>query len=89
MAHGTSPRRRNGINGINTNPAALNSQRSLSNSQALLGLAVQRVSSGLRVNGAKDDAAGLAIAERFNSQVKGMNAGVRNANDAVSLAQTA
>ena len=77
------------MNGINTNLAALNSQRSLSNSQASLGVAVQRLSSGLRVNGAKDDAAGLAIAERFNSQVKGMNAGVRNANDAVSLAQTA
>ena len=77
------------MNGINTNLAALNSQRSLSHSQASLGVAVQRLSSGLRVNGAKDDAAGLAIAERFNSQVKGMNAGVRNANDAVSLAQTA
>ena len=77
------------MNGINTNLAALNSQRSLSSSQASLGQSVQRLSSGLRVNGAKDDAAGLAIAERFNSQVKGMNAGVRNANDAVSLAQTA
>ena len=77
------------MNGIDTNLPALNSQRSLSSSQASLGQAVQRLSSGLRFNGAKDDAAGLAIAERFNSQVKGMNAGVRNANDAVSLAQTA
>ena len=77
------------MNGINTNLASMGSQRALSGSQASVGQAVQRLSSGLRVNGAKDDAAGLAIAERFNSQVKGMNAGVRNANDAVSLAQTA
>ena len=77
------------MNGINTDLASMGSQRALSGSQAAVGQSVQRLSSGLRVNGAKDDAAGLAIAERFNSQVKGMNAGVRNANDAVSLAQTA
>jgi flagellin len=74
---------------INTNITALNTQRNLSASQASLGTAVQRLSSGLRVNSAKDDAAGLAIAERMNAQVKGMNVAIRNANDAVSLAQTA
>ena len=74
---------------INTNLASLNTQRNLSSSQAALNLSVQRLSSGLRVNSAKDDAAGLAIAERMNAQVKGMNVAIRNANDAVSLAQTA
>ena len=77
------------MSGINTNLAALNTQRNLSSSQMALGQAVQRLSSGLRVNSAKDDSAGLAIAERFGAQVKGMNVAIRNANDAVSLAQTA
>jgi flagellin len=74
---------------INTNTMSLNTQRNLNSSQAAMALAVQRLSSGLRVNSAKDDAAGLAIAERMNAQVRGMNVAVRNANDAISLAQTA
>ena len=74
---------------INTNLVSLNAQRNLSSSQGLLSTSMQRLSSGLRVNGAKDDAAGLAIAERMNAQVKGMNVAIRNANDAISLAQTA
>ncbi len=74
---------------INTNIAALNTQRNLSSSQASLTTSLQRLSSGLRVNSAKDDAAGLAIAERMNSQIKGMNVAIRNANDAISLSQTA
>ena len=75
--------------GINTNLTALNTSRNLSSSQMAQSQAVQRLSSGLRVDSAKDDSAGLAIAERFNSQIKGMNVAIRNANDAVSLAQTA
>jgi flagellin len=74
---------------INTNIASLNAQRNLSMSQTAQATAMQRLSSGLRVNSAKDDAAGLAIAERMNSQVRGMNVAIRNANDAISLAQTA
>ena len=74
---------------INTNLSSLNAQRNLSSSQSSLAVSMQRLSSGLRVNSAKDDAAGLAIAERMNSQVRGMNVAVRNANDAISLAQTA
>jgi len=74
---------------INTNVVALNAQRNLSASQSSLSTSMQRLSSGLRVNSAKDDAAGLAIAERMNAQVKGMNVAVRNANDGISLAQTA
>ncbi len=74
---------------INTNLASLNTQRNLTSSQASLNISLQRLSSGLRVNSAKDDAAGLAIAERMNAQVKGMNVAIRNANDAISLAQTA
>ena len=74
---------------INTNLASLNTQRNLTSSQASLNTSLQRLSSGLRVNSAKDDAAGLAIAERMNSQVKGMNVAIRNANDAISLSQTA
>ena len=73
---------------INTNLNSLNAQRSLGNSQMSLQTSMQRLSSGLRVNSAKDDAAGLAIAERMTSQVRGMNAAVRNANDGISLAQT-
>ena len=74
---------------INTNVQSLNAQRSLSSTANLLGTSMARLSSGMRVNGAKDDAAGLAIAERMQAQTKGMNAAVRNTNDAISLAQTA
>lgn len=74
---------------INTNVQSLNAQRNLSTSQTSLSTTMQRLSSGLRVNSAKDDAAGLAIAERMNAQVRGMNVAVRNANDGVSMAQTA
>jgi flagellin len=74
---------------INTNLPSLNAQRNLSLSQSSLAVSMQRLSSGLRVNSAKDDAAGLAIAERMNSQVRGMNVAIRNANDGISLAQTA
>ncbi len=74
---------------INTNLASQNAQRNLATSQASLSTSLQRLSSGLRVNSAKDDAAGLAIAERMNSQVRGMNVAVRNANDGISLSQTA
>jgi flagellin len=77
------------MSGINTNVTSLNTQRNLSASQSSLNTAVQRLSSGMRVNSAKDDSAGLAIAERMGAQVKGMNVAIRNANDAVSLAQTA
>lgn len=74
---------------INTNLNSLNAQRSLGSSQTSLSTSMQRLSSGLRVNSAKDDAAGLAIAERMSAQVRGMNAAVRNANDGISMAQTA
>ena len=74
---------------INTNLASLNAQRNLNASQSSLQISMQRLSSGLRVNSAKDDAAGLAIAERMNAQVRGMNVAIRNANDGISMAQTA
>ena len=74
---------------INTNIASLNTQRNLNASQSALSTSIQRLSTGLRVNSAKDDAAGLAIAERMSSQVRGLNVAARNANDGVSLAQTA
>jgi flagellin len=74
---------------INTNIASLEAQRNLNSSQSSLHTSMQRLSSGLRVNSAKDDAAGLAIAMRMDSQVRGMNVAVRNANDGISLAQTA
>ena len=74
---------------INTNMQSLNAQRNLGVSQNSLTTSMQRLSSGLRVNSAKDDAAGLAIAERMGAQVRGMNVAVRNANDGISLAQTA
>ncbi|MEI7574604.1 MAG: flagellin FliC, partial [Methylotenera sp.] len=74
---------------INTNIASLNTQRNLSASQASLATSLQRLSSGLRINSAKDDAAGLAIATRMDSQVRGMNVAIRNSNDAISYAQTA
>ena len=74
---------------INTNLNSLTAQRNLNTSQSSLATSMQRLSSGLRVNSAKDDAAGLAIAERMNAQVRGMNVAMRNANDGISLAQTA
>jgi len=74
---------------INTNIISLNAQRNLSGSQSSLATSMQRLSSGLRVNSAKDDAAGLAIAERMNTQIRGQNVAIRNANDGISLAQTA
>ena len=74
---------------INTNIASLNAQRNLNASQGSLATSMQRLSSGLRVNSAKDDAAGLAIAERMNAQTRGMNVAIRNANDGISMSQTA
>ena len=74
---------------INTNLNSLTAQRNLNMSQGSLATSMQRLSSGLRVNSAKDDAAGLAIADRMNTQVRGMNVAIRNANDGISLAQTA
>ena len=74
---------------INTNIASLNSQRNLNSSQSALNTALSRLSSGLRINSAKDDAAGLAISERMTSQIRGLNQAARNANDGISLAQTA
>ncbi len=74
---------------INTNIASLNAQRNLNSSQAGSNQALERLSSGLRINSAKDDAAGLAISTRFQSQIKGLNVAMRNAGDGVSLAQTA
>jgi flagellin len=74
---------------INTNIASLNAQRNLTTSQSSLNTALQRLSSGLRVNSAKDDAAGLAIATRMTAQSRGMTVAIRNANDAISMAQTA
>src|SRR4051812_15937615 len=74
---------------INTNVMSLNAQRNLSTSGSALQTSLQRLSSGLRINSAKDDAAGLAITERFTSQIRGLNQAARNANDAISLSQTA
>lgn len=74
---------------INTNIASLNTQRNLSTSQSSLNTSIQRLSSGLRINSAKDDAAGLSIATRMDSQIRGMSVAVRNANDAISFSQTA
>jgi flagellin len=74
---------------INTNVMSLNAQRNLTTSQSSLATSLQRLSSGLRINSAKDDAAGLAISERFSSQIRGLNQAQRNANDGISLAQTA
>ncbi len=74
---------------INTNVISLNAQRNLSTSQSALATSMQRLSSGLRVNSAKDDAAGLAIAERMSAQVRGSNVAMRNAHDGISLFQTA
>ena len=74
---------------INTNISSLNAQRNLSTSKDSLATSIQRLSSGLRVNSSKDDAAGLAIADRMNAQIRGINVAIRNANDGISLAQTA
>jgi flagellin len=74
---------------INTNIASLNTQRNLGTSQTALSTSIQRLSSGMRINSAKDDSAGLAISERMSAQVRGLNVAARNANDGVSLAQTA
>ena len=74
---------------INTNVLSLNVQRNLNSSQSKLNQAIQRLSSGLRINSAKDDAAGLAISDRMTSQVTGLSQAIRNANDGISLAQTA
>ena len=74
---------------INTNIPSLNAQRNLNKSQGLLGVSLERLSTGLRINSAKDDAAGLGISERFTSQIRGLNQAARNANDGISLAQTA
>ena len=75
--------------GINTNVASLSAQNQLNKSQELSNQALERLSSGLRINSAKDDAAGLAISTRFQSQISGLNVAQRNANDGISLAQTA
>ena len=74
---------------INTNVASLTAQRNLNSSQGALQTSLQRLSSGLRINSAKDDAAGLAISERFTTQIRGLNQAQRNANDGISLSQTA
>ena len=74
---------------INTNITSLTAQRNVANTQATLGTAMARLSSGMRVNSAKDDAAGLAISERFTSQIHGLDQATRNANDGISLSQTA
>jgi len=74
---------------INTNVASLNAQRNLNRSQGLLNQSLERLSTGLRINSAKDDAAGLAISERFTTQIRGLNQASRNASDGISLAQTA
>ncbi|HVI60302.1 MAG TPA: flagellin, partial [Luteimonas sp.] len=74
---------------INTNIMSLNAQRNLSASGSELATSLQRLSSGLRINSAKDDAAGLAISQRFTTQIRGMDQAARNANDGISLAQTA
>lgn len=74
---------------INTNVSSLNAQRMLSNTNSSLSVSMERLSSGLRVNSAKDDAAGLAISDRMSSQIRGMTVAMRNANDGISMAQTA
>jgi flagellin len=74
---------------INTNVASLNAQRNLNQSQSALATSLQRMSSGMRINSAKDDSAGLAISERMTAQIRGLNQAARNANDGISLAQTA
>ena len=77
------------MSSINTNIISLNAQRNLSSNGASLATTIQRLSSGLRINSARDDAAGLAISERFSTQIRGLNVAARNANDGISLAQVA
>src|SRR5688572_15368186 len=74
---------------LSTNIASLNAQRNLNTSQTALATSLQRLSSGMRINSAKDDAAGLAISQRMTAQINGLNQAARNANDGISLAQTA
>src|SRR3954451_12896957 len=74
---------------INTNIASLNAQRNLNKSQSSLATSLQRLSSGLRINSAKNDAAGLSISQRFTAQIRGLNQAVRNANDGISVTQVA
>ena len=74
---------------INTNISSLNAQRNLNSSQTSMNQSIQRLSSGLRINSSKDDAAGLAIATRMDAQVRGMDVAIRNSNDAISFLQTA
>ncbi|MFW3574345.1 flagellin FliC, partial [Kosakonia cowanii] len=74
---------------INTNTLSLMTQNNLTKSQSSLGTSIERLSSGLRINSAKDDAAGQAIANRFTSNINGLGVAARNANDGISLAQTA
>lgn len=74
---------------VNSNIGSLNAQRNLSSSQSNLNTSMRRLSSGLRINSAKDDAAGLAISDRMTAQIRGLNQAVRNANDGISMAQTA
>ena len=73
---------------INTNTMSLVAKNNLNNSQSVLGTAIERLSSGMRINSAKDDAAGQAIANRFSSNIKGLTQAARNANDGISIAQT-
>ena len=73
---------------INTNTMSLNAQRNLSTSSSMLAQSLQRLSSGLRINSAKDDAAGLAISERFTTQIRGLTQAARNANDGISVSYT-
>ena len=75
--------------GINTGILSLMAQRNLSTNQSVYAASIQRLSSGLRINSARDDAAGLAISERFTSQIRGQNQAIRNANDGISMLQTA
>lgn len=74
---------------INANVMSMNSQRSLNTTQSSLATSMERLSTGLRINSAKDDAAGLGITDRMTSQVRGLNQAIRNAGDAISLSQTA
>ena len=74
---------------VNSNTAALNASRNMNRATRSLGTSFQRLSSGMRINSAKDDAAGLAISQRMTAQIRGLNQAVRNTNDGISLAQTA
>ena len=74
---------------INTNISSLTAQRNLDNTKSTLETSLQRLSSGLRINSAKDDAAGLSISNKFTSQIRGLNQAIRNANDGISVAQVA